>query len=174
LLVVGVIGISYERLFGLRDPEWTVKLSDDAAFTLAATILMRAGIEGCGDLEVRNQYPRFFEIEVLCNGSRSHSIEYKPSFAVDGKHVQFTWLDKAYCVKLPNGEWENAYLDFDKAGKSALELSNSLQAPTKIYAANNYDVGETQMNEEGVWELSSYIESATNDNRQGCELTELE
>ena len=114
LLAVGIIGFLYGKLFGLRDPEWSVKLSDDTAFTLAATILARADIKGCGNLKIERQYPRSFEINVLCNGSRSHSVTYKPSFEVDGKHVEFTWLEKAYCIKLPDGKWDSAYLDFDR------------------------------------------------------------
>ena len=125
----------YNWIAGPRDPVWRVKLSNGSAFTLASTILARGDIRGCGDLRVTSQYPGLFQIEVLCNGQRSHTITYKPSFEVDGNHVEFTWLERAYCIKLPDGKWEQSYLHFREAANSAEALSNKFQTPILIYSA---------------------------------------
>lgn len=110
---------------------------------------------------------------VLCNGSKSHEICYKPSFKVDNQHIEFSWLERAYCIQNPDGGWESAHIEFDEAVETALALSRKNDLSYKIFAAHNYDVAGTILSDEGEWGSKRYIGTAPNEMRRGCELTDL-
>ena len=175
-MVIGGIAKVQDMFF--RDPEWTVEINDRDAFRLAATILGRGQVSGCGDFRVRSQYPGMQTIVVECGPDNDTKfLEYWPELAVDGRPVTRDPWEKAalgsvYCVKHPSGEWDKAYLSLSDAYRRAIRLSTEHDEAVRIYDSESLMYWTTQVGANGKWGRmnAAYDEVDSRSERRGCEL----
>ncbi len=168
LFVALLIGGAYNWLTaGSREPDLSVPLADEDAFTLASTILARGKVTGCGDFRVVSQSFGGV-IRVECGRGKTakeHRISYFPDFEVDWEPVadrnsmsgllNEERLARIHCVQLPDGTWDKAYLRESDALRRAEEMSAELKKGATVF--HGYDGTWVRMGDDGdgTWSMDS-------------------
>lgn len=127
-----------------------------------------------------SQQPISREITVSCNdGDRrtQHVVRYYPYLRVDGRDTNTNpWerrgLGDAYCVKTPDGKWDQAFIDKGKARKRAVELSELANKPARIYAVGEDSIFYWEaINNGKEWLMTIPTDEVRNpEEKYGCEL----
>lgn len=163
-----------------QPPLWSVEIEENDAITIASVALSRGKIRGCGEVNIVSQSPLSKIISVECfNGKsrKNHEIGYAPYLKVDGIRVDYNnpWeemgLSTMYCVKLPNGKWDKAFMDMEDARRRTVKLSIEHKMPVRFYVSDGNYYWESFQNSAGVWMTSVPTDEVRNkDERRGCEL----